>query len=471
MITEAENSFSAGETGGKGLYLRVSNTLGILRRDMVSAALPENFAGMSLNVTDAAGKKLETLVTSIDNKPALLFEAEVPAFGYATYFVAPTQKATEKSAHKTGEKRNEPVLENSMYRIVIDPERGGVIKSLVAKKEGHREFADAGSEYAIGELRGFFYDEGAFHSSTETPAEVTVVQENHFEKSVRIQGHIASHPFTQTITIKEGQRKIEFDLTIDWKHNVGIGAYRQTDAYNNTRRAFYEDRFKLNVLFPVDLKSPALYKNAPFDVCHSELESTHFSTWDSIKHNIILHWVDLAEGNDKHGFALLSDHTTSYSYGGGSPLGLTVQFSGNGLWGRNYVIDTPTHIRFAVIPHSKEWDASDIHNENLRWNEPLICSFLRHTAPENVSLINVDGTGYEVSAAYLYDDDIIVRFFNADGDDAPQRIKLGMPLSKVEEIDLNGNTISNINTTKAGAGTELELKIPRFGLKTLKLTK
>jgi alpha-mannosidase len=148
-----------------------------------------------------------------------------------------------------------------------------------------------------------------------------------------------------------------------------------------------------------------------------------------------------------------------------------VQFSGNGLWGRDYSINAPANIRFAAIPHRKEWDASGIHNENLRWNEPLICSFLQHTAPENASLINVEGTGYEISAAYLNDDDIIVRIFNADGGDSAQVIKFGMPLSKAEEIDLNGNTIASIHTIKTEAGTELELKMPRFGLKTFKLTK
>jgi alpha-mannosidase len=201
------------------------------------------------------------------------------------------------------------------------------------------------------------------------------------------------------------------------------------------------------------------------------LAHTHFNTWDSIKHHIILHWVDLAEENDRHGFALLSDHTTSYAYGDGYPLGLTVQFSGNGLWGRDYLIDAPTNIRFAVIPHRAAWDASDIHNESLRWNEPLTCSFLQHAALENVSLINVEGTGYEISAAYLCDDDIIVRLFNADGGHAPQTVKFGMPLSKVEEIDLNGNTIAGVNPIHTKAGTELELAMPRFGLKTLKLKK
>jgi alpha-mannosidase len=323
----------------------------------------------------------------------------------------------------------------------------------------------------LGELHGFFYDEGIFHSSTETPAEVTIAQDNRFEKSIRIQGHIATHPFIQTITLKEGQRRIEFDLVIDWKDNPGIGEYRQKDAYNNNQRAFYDGRFKLNVFFPASLESPTLYKNAPFDVCHSELEHTHFKTWDSIRHNIILNWVDITEGKNKHGLALLSDHTTSYSYGDDYPLALTVQFSGNGLWGRDYPIDAPTHIKYALVPHAEEWDDSGIHNESLRWNEPLVTSFVKNVKQENRSLIDIEGTGYEIVASYLCDDGIIVRLFNADGDNSTRNIRFGKPLSKVEEIDLNGETIAPLRLTNIDGISAVKIEMPRFGLKTIKLIK
>ena len=106
----------------------------------------------------------------------------------------------------------------------------------------------------------------------------------------------------------------------------------------------------------------------------------------------------------------------------------------------------------------------------MRWNEPLTCSFLKDTKLENVSLIDINKTGYEISAAYLSGNDFIVRFFNADGNISPQTVKFGMPLSKAEEIDLNGKTIAKLNAVKTNAGTELKLEMPRFGLRTLKLT-
>lgn len=83
-------------------------------------------------------------------------------------------------------------------------------------------------------------------------------------------------------------KRIDFELTVDWKKNVGIGEYKE-NHWSGNRRAFCDDRFKLNVLFPADLRSPRIYKNAPFDVCESTLDNT-FSIL-GIKSNIILYSI------------------------------------------------------------------------------------------------------------------------------------------------------------------------------------
>ncbi len=43
-----------------------------------------------------------------------------------------------------------------MYKIVFDLSKGGIIKSLIAKKEGNKEFACKTGEYSLGELRVSF---------------------------------------------------------------------------------------------------------------------------------------------------------------------------------------------------------------------------------------------------------------------------------------------------------------------------
>ena len=66
---------------------------------------------------------------------------------------------------------------------------------------------------------------------------------------------------------------------------------------------------------------------------------------------------------------------------------------------------------------------------------------------------------------------IVVRLFNADGDGTPQKIRFAFPLSKVEQTDLNGNATAACAIRKRGGVSEIEVAMPRFGLKTLRLTK
>lgn len=496
IIAAAQNSFDSGvKPVGDECYIRIYNTLGVRRREPVTVLLPEQYGTDNVKIYDTGGRVVESHAenipgvapfntqTGVDNSthptlsantagPAkLTFEADVPPFGYTTYRVRQNGEKAVPAAPNRDVNGNEYVMENSMYRMVIDASKGSIISSLIAKQDNGKEFADTLSDYSLGELRGFFYDEGRFISSTEQPAVITVLKDNKFEKSVAISGHIGEHPFTQTITLSEGRKDIDFDLRIDWKGNPGIGEFKQKDAFNNNRRAFYDDRFKLNVLFPVSLKTPTLYKDAPFDVCESRQKDTHFKTWDSIKHNVILHWVDLAEEDGGHGFALLSDHTTSYSYGDDFPLGLTAQYSGGGLWGMNYGISGPLQMRYAVIPHTGKWDAAGIHSENMRRNEPLTYSIHSFAEPENVSLIDVGMSGYEISAVYTTDKGIVVRLFNANGDASPQKVKFGFPLSEIAEIDLNGNIICKNKLRKKRGGHEISIEMPRFGIKTLFLSK
>lgn len=156
-------------------------------------------------------------------KNKIVFEADIPPFGYSTYCIK--KKETGKRAVSGNEQvsksekvnEQEYAVENDMYKIVFDLSKGGIIKSLIAKKEGNKEFACKTGEYSLGELRGFFYEENKFHSSTETPGRLTVLRDNTYEKKVKVQGEIASHPFTQIVTLSKGTKRIDFELTIDWK--------------------------------------------------------------------------------------------------------------------------------------------------------------------------------------------------------------------------------------------------------------
>ena len=220
-------------------------------------------------------------------------------------------------------------------------------------------------------------------------------------------------------------------------------------------------------MFPVGLSSSQLYKNAPFDVCESKLENTHFSTWSNIKHNIILNWVDLVQKDDKYGFAVLSDHTTSYSYGEDFPLSLTAQYSGVGLWGPDYKITRPLKMKYAIVPHTGKWDKAEISTISNCWNEPLVVSHHREIPLEDKSFMSIDKSGYEVTAFKTDGDNILIRLFNAEGDDSKKKLTFGFPIISVEEVDLNGNMITKNTLDK----NSVSLSMPRFGIKTLLVKK
>jgi len=334
-------------------------------------------------------------------------------------------------------------LENDMYRIVIDTLHGGVITELFAKKL-NRPFALHG----FNELRGNFYEKGGRHSSMESKVRVTKLS-----NGLEMHGLIAGTPFTQTITIATGDPKIDCSLHIDWQKNTGIGS-PLTGAYKWERKdkPFYNDSNKLLVVFPSTLKHVRVAKDAPFDVTESQLDNTFFNSWDSIKNNIILNWVDISDG--QYGLALFADHTTSYTHGASFPLGLDIQYSGMGLWGRNYTIDGPTTVNYAIVPHKGNWEEGNIPAENNLWNDPL--------ADYN-SIFTLDGGPVQVASMTWKDGRLIVRLYNPSTKSRQAQLRFKKEIGKVELIELNGNTKAIMNNK------QVVVDLPRFAIRTLSI--
>ena len=435
--------------GASSIQVGVVNTTAFAREETVRTDIPAGWPG-NFRITDASGTEVPYFVE--DGKA--VFKATAPALGIASYTLSKNGKGTKvEPSVKTYSGTNGLVkVDAGEYKITFSPKDG-------------REYVDRSSSQALGLLSGWFYEENRWHLSSEEPATVEVCEAKGISTKVTVRGTIASTPFTQVMTIDEGSRRIDFDLNIDWEKNVGIGRSAQRRAYDNRQRAFYDSRYDLNILFPVACESPSLFKDAPFDVCESQLEDTYFDNWENIKHNVILDWVDLC-GKNGTSVALLSDHTTSYTYGPDFPLALTVQFSGNGLWGRNYSITRPTSMRYALVPHTGMWDKAGVQEESQAWNEPL--TVIPGVSPRDGAL-DLSGTGYLLSAMTNSDGGYLVRLYNASGDASPKNVKIAIPAKKVEEVNLLGEKTGNPKVSKDDNGIIMEVSIPRFGIKTFKI--
>lgn len=442
-----------GQTTGTARYIKVFNTSGSARRDVVEVSCFGENISRSIKLVDANGLSADGVI----EEGTLRFVADVPAFGYNTYRLAESDGRSITKYRVNGN-----IVETGFYKIEFDLNRGGVISSFISKRDGNKELIDVNNQLSFGELRGFFYDLGRFCSSTESPAEMTVVRDNGIDVKVCIKGNISKHPFVQTYTLSDVNPIVKSELTIDWKENVGIGEYYETDKKGN-RRAFYDDRYKLSVLFPIKLNKTEVYKDAPFDVCKSSNDNTFFNEWQKIKHNIVLNWVEAYSRSDDYALTVFSDHTTTYSHGEDYPLSLTAQYSGGGLWWRDYGINGPMAMNYAFMPHKGEWNVAGVQSASESFNEPMTAIvYSGNTDMDTKSYIDLSGTGYQLSAACEVEGKLMVRIFNASGSSDEKSIKFNLPISQIEEVDLNGDVK---NECKVKQGLML-VAIPRFGIRT-----
>lgn len=450
------------------LVARLFNPTGIERYEAVKLDVPAELAGRTLAVHNTSGVEIPSVQYELDGREVISFCDTVPAFGYSSYTLKRKVRTPQSFVGIEFAENGDCIMENNRYRIVIDAQRGGVIKSLVAKKVNGKEFADATGKFGMGEIRGHFYREGVFHSSADAPVRISIVEDTPHVKSVKLEGQIGIHPFSQTVTIERGKRTVDFDLEIDWHGNPGIGEYAEWD-WGNRRRAFYDTRYMLNLMFPNTLSMGRVYKNAPFDVCE-ESGNTFFNRWDSIKNNVILNWVDYVQDDGNYGLAVYSDHTTSYSHGTDFPLSLTAQYSGGGLWGRNYTIDGPTRMKYSLMPHNGSWDKGGVVETGVLRNEKIVTLMGYGIPVVDRSFVRLDNPGYEITAFKADKGGILLRLFNASGDEQIQTVRLGFPVEKIERIDLNGNVISEAVFVASGSVAAMSLSLPRFGLETFRLT-
>lgn len=476
IIRAAENSFSA-EPGTAQQTVRVFNTLPAERQEVVALELTGNAGAPPARIVDAAGKEVvsQLVAGKETGSRQILFRADVPSMGYNTYRMVNGQAAAATGARVQKQSDGSVRIENDLYIITVDPAKGGAITSLIARKLGNREFVDRSNERSFNELRGNFFAAGGFHSSAENPAQVNITENGPLRAGIEIKGAVNGHPFTQTILLTQGQRRIDLHVQIDWNGNPGIGhEYAQNVRWKpeEYRKAFYDDRYKLLTLFPLNLASQKVYINAPFDVTESRLPDTFFQTWDSIKNNIVLGWVDITDGPGKYGMALFTDHTTSYAHGKDHPLGLTTAYSGIGLWGRNYSLTGPTAMSYALVPHAGKWDHSGIWTEGTRMNEPLLASFTGSSSPEapKKSLLNISGSGIEITTLLMDGPDLCVRLFNAEGDPSSRKITFDVPVDKAEVVQLNGQVMQPLQVAREASGKpSVNIAIPRYGIRTLRV--
>ncbi|MGY3053751.1 alpha-mannosidase [Pedobacter sp. UYEF25] len=464
-------ALEANDLNAKTPALKVYNTTLYDRTEWIRTNLPHGWNASKTVVLANDGKELPMQVYLTASKPSLLFKGFVPSAGYASFRLKNKKSSPISGANIEKLANGNYKLETDFYQILIDPKRGGTIKQLIAKKANNKDFVNANSSFAFNELRGNFFNKGGFHSTGSSIAAVEILKNGPAEISLSIDGKIAGEPYTQTITLYQGEKRIDLNVKIDWQQNEGIGAFEETNYKATTsKKAFYNDKYKLLALFPLNLKGQKVFKDAPFDVTESKLTNTFYSSWDSIKNNVILNWVDVVDENSEYGCALYTDHTTSYAHGSDFPLGLNIQYVGRGLWGKDYRAEGVTEINYSLIPHLGSWKEADLWKESERIKEPLQSVVVNESLKmDQQSFFKTAAKGWVLSSCIFDGDDIVLRIFNAEG--TAQRSKLDIsflpPVAYLEKLD--GTLVEELVVNKSEGGAYLTLSIPPSGFKTIRL--
>ncbi|MFD0793063.1 glycoside hydrolase family 38 C-terminal domain-containing protein [Mucilaginibacter litoreus] len=446
--------------------ITVVNTQAHKRTGLVSVAIPKSFK-QNLFIKDAAGK----IVPSQISKDSILFEANVPSFGYSTYTVAQGKAALGNGTKAVKLTDGKYRMESDLYRLIIDPAKGGRISSLIVKASG-KEMVDTGHANSFNTLRGNFYNDVGFKTTSSQQAIINIIEQGPVRALIQIKSNIAGTDVTQTISLTQGEPVIDMHLNIDWQRNVGVGedVDRANYKWTDYEKPFYNDSNKLVAVFPLNLTGQKVYKNAPFEVTESKLKNTFFDSWDNIKNNVILNWVDVTDNAGKYGMALFTDHTTSYTHGENFPLGLVVQYSGMGLWGRNYTTNGLTHIHYAIMPHTGKWNAANVWAVSEGWNQPLTAAVTTGKPVINTqSLISLTDSQLVLSSAQSKDGNLLLRFFNAGGQSDRKHVALNFKYKSAELVELDGRLIKKLNNRSRDKQTIIDFEVPGFGFKTVKL--
>ncbi len=428
-----------------------------------AAGLPAYAAGESLNAA------------------AVLFRARVNGMGYSSYRIEPVYDDSPPSAFPgpsaSAQADGQVVLESDLYRLRLDPARGGAITSLLMK-QGNREFVDASAERLFNEYRGYFVAEKQWASSADNRANVAITENGPVRVRAVVAGQVLGRRFQTTITLAQWQRRIDFNASFTYPQDTWIGDpwdIKPEDRRVERRRSQHDGRWKLQAFFPVPLRNQAIYKNAAYDVCRSRNRDTFFQRWDEIKQNLVIHWVDVVDEEEKAGLAVFSDHVTAYTHGPDHPLALVMGWGWEGgfWWGKCPLRGTQ-QIGYALVPHTGLWDEARISAESANWNEPLVAQIMDGdpgTGAATRSLVSVSGGGVEIPTVLHQDESLLIRLFNAEGDDAERTVSLDVQASRVELVEFDGRVIRELPVRRGSGGRrEVRLALPRFGLRTLRLS-
>ncbi|MCX4885115.1 glycoside hydrolase family 38 C-terminal domain-containing protein [Streptomyces sp. NBC_00847] len=364
----------------------------------------------------------------------------VPASGSAPLVAAePAQPVTADGR----------VLDNGLVRVEVAQD--GTLSSVFDLRANREVLAEQGNLLRLHtDLPNYWdaWDIDKHYRNRYTdllePESVTVVEADPLVGAIRIERSFGKGSrITQTVTLRAGSPRIDFETDIDWHEAEKI----------------------LKAGFPVDIRAP--HSSAEIQFGHVQRPTHTNTSWEAARFEVSGHrWVHIAEPG--YGVAVINDSTY------GHDVTRTVREDGG----------TTTRVSLSLVraPRVPDPEADqgrhrfvysllpgasidDAVAEGYALNLPLRVADSAG-APEPV--VSVDGEGVTVEAVKLADDasgDVVVRLYESRGGRAQGVLRTGFPLAGAQVTDLLERRLEDTDVVDGGVPVALR----PFQILTLRL--
>jgi len=406
------------DTRGPGRPVIVFNSLFWERTGEVEAELdvPRESADAGLRLVDPEGRDVPCQVLKLEPRGGaarmrVLFVAEkVPSFGYKVYRL---DEARGKPSEAPGLSVSETLLENEFFRVVLNPEGGGM-RSILDKRSGREVLSGEGNvlEAIADEPENMSAWELGLKDRVgrvgQGGALLEVVEKGPVRVTVRVTGSFRGSWFVQDISLYRGLPRIDCRLKFDWQ----------------------ERNIMIKAAFPAAARNSQAYFEIPFGAVSRPTDGTEVPA---------LRWIDLTDETGEFGLSLLNDCKHGFDVKD-NVLRLSV------IHGPTYPDPEadrgPQELLYSLYPHAGSWREAGTIRRGYELNSALEARpAMVHSGswPASASFIKAEPEGVVVSAfkkeyGYFYHG-FILRFYEAFGKTAEVKLELPWPV-RAEEANL-----------------------------------
>jgi alpha-mannosidase len=468
------------DTRGPGAPVVVFNTLGWPRSDIVEIDAGFGEGGVSQPIlTDSEGRDVPAQIVeasrygdgSLKTARLAFVARDVPALGYRTYHVEASRRPKASQAPEVNNKASaskSEILENSLYRIALDPATGAMT-SLRVKADDWEVLAGPANVVARQQDRGDLWElykglDGGSRVAMTTQQPVPKRGQAVFSDQGRGDPARVTHgPVFSEFTVARSLDSGRFATTVRLYHGL-----RRIDI--KSKLVNREKYVRYQALFPTAITGGANWHEIPF----GSVERPNAIEFPA------QNWVD--HGDGRHGLALLNmglpgnlttdgtmmvsllrAHTLgAYGFGGGFEPGMS---SNSG-----FQIGQDRTLRYALVPHSGDWREAGVFRDGLEFNHPLLHrNVLPHSGPlpKRWGLLDVSNPNVVVSSFKpTRDREVALRVYEASGRPASQvTLKFQPKVLSAHE----SNLLEEVGRELKIQGESVQFDLHPYEIKTIRL--